>query len=368
MRVLVVTPWFPTPSHPVSGVFTLRDAELLASEHEVTVLHLCRPDWIEAASNHVSGIRIERIPFAITNPGTFLGARRRLRALLKQQDILHTMAFPALLLGAISSIRVPWVHTEHFSALVTPPADAIVEVGRRVLMRAFRRPSVVVAVSRSLAKAISPFRAAPVSVIGNRVEFPAAGVQHRGGNDHGLALVAVGGLVERKGPIIAVEALKELRDSGTPAVLTWIGDGELRGAVAARVRELGLTEVVALTGSLSPEEVSAWLTDSDAFVLPVETETFGVAIAEALAHGLPIVATGTGGHEEFLPAEASRLVAERKPHAVARAIEELMADSERWTAARIQQYAAEQFSETSRKAAYAKVYQEAVQHTSNLTA
>lgn len=361
MRVLAVTPWFPTPSHPVSGVFTLRDAELLATDHEVTVLHLCRPDWLEPAPDRISGVRVERIPFAITKPGTFLAARRRMRGLLKEHDLLHTMAFPALLLAAVSGIRAPWVHTEHFSALVTPPANAVAAFGRRMLMRAFKRPGAVVAVSSSLADAIAPFREVPAHVIGNRVEFPQAGVLHRGGGSDELALVAVGGLVSRKGPLIAVEALKDLRDSGTAATLTWIGDGEERDAVVARVRELGLVDAVTLTGALAPELVSECLTASDVFVLPVETETFGVAIAEALAHGVPVVATGTGGHEEFLPARASRLVAQRESGAVARAVAELMSDPERWDATEVQAYAAQRFSEASRKEAYEATYREAVQ-------
>jgi glycosyltransferase involved in cell wall biosynthesis len=118
----------------------------------------------------------------------------------------------------------------------------------------------------------------------------------------------------------------------------------------------------------SPTASHCWATEAllraHLFVLPTQGETFGVAIAEALGHGLPVVTSGQGGHRAFLPPAASRAVDARSGPALAGAIAELAADPERWTPEQIAAYARETFSEERRRADYREVYDRAVQRAS----
>lgn len=364
MRVLAVTPWFPSAKLPGSGLFNLRDVELLAQEHEVTVLHLIAPANLSpeevVESTILDGkVRVIRQPFATANPRLLLRAKKAIQAYSLGVDLVHTMAMPALLPVRVACLELPWVHTEHFSRLVTQSSSWLSEIPVRLLAQLFSAPTETVAVSVSLARVIDTYRERPSTVIGNEVMEPVGEIP--GNLDPGgpVQLIGVGGIIARKGPIEAVETVAELVGRGVDARLIWVGQGELRDVMLARAVELGIPERLRLTGQLTPDELSRELLASNVFLLPVETETFGVAIAEAMRHGLPVVVTGTGGHEEFLVPEASRLVAQRSARPLADAVQDLISSPGLWHRQRIALYADELFSGLRRKQLYAEVYNRA---------
>ena len=81
------------------------------------------------------------------------------------------------------------------------------------------------------------------------------------------------------------------------AVLTVCGDGPDAEALSRQARELGIGDKVTFTGQVSREEVARRLRQSQCFVLPSRSETFGVVFIEAMACGLPIVMTKTSAWE-----------------------------------------------------------------------
>ena len=83
-----------------------------------------------------------------------------------------------------------------------------------------------------------------------------------------------------------------------PCVLVLIGDGPERKATEALVAELKLTDSVCVLGEQS--DVPWLLQSSDVFILPSETESFGLAALEALSCGVPVVATAVGGLPELI--------------------------------------------------------------------
>ncbi|WP_449277082.1 glycosyltransferase [Leucobacter sp. GX24907] len=386
MRVLAVTPWFPSEAAPGSGVFNLRDVELLARDHEVAVIHLIAPSLITAREADLAGaggdeqiapnIRVLRVPFTTLHPGLLRAAVRRIRAESAHADLLHTMAFPALLPASVARVggvrragsraerrgRLPWVHTEHWSGLVTEAPTLRARVGGFVLRRGLAKPDRVVAVGSALAAAVNRYRDDQTELIANYVrcaDEDAVPTVEALSADGPIRIVGVGGLISRKGPIETVEAVAKLRTSGHDARLEWAGTGPLEADVLARAEQLGVSDAVALLGHVDPEQLPEVLLRANVFVLPTIGETFGVAIAEALGHGLPVVTSGEGGHLEFLPPQASRIVA-RSGEALAGAVAELSADPERWNAREIIAYARERFSDEARRAAYQQVYESAL--------
>ncbi|QAV69978.1 glycosyltransferase [Salinibacterium sp. UTAS2018] len=360
MRVLVVTPWYPSEASPGAGVFNLRDVELLGREHDVSVLHLVSPG--AALTGPVPGdsvgFPVERAHFHFSRPDSYRGAVRQLRDAAKSADIVHTMAFPALFPAARAHLDVPWVHTEHWSGLVTAPPSWHAGLAMRYLRKDLALPDEVVAVGRGLADEMDRHRERPTTVIGNRVLLSNGGRLPSAIPLHGaepIRLVGVGGLVAHKGPLEALDAVAELTRRGIPTTLQWAGSGSREADIRARAVELRIADRVTLLGHVAPSALGDVLANGHIFVLPTAGETFGVAIAEALSQGLPVITSGTGGHLQFLPARASRLVP-RDGRAIADAVLELRDDPERWSAAQIRAAAESLFAEDARAEAYRAVY------------
>jgi glycosyltransferase involved in cell wall biosynthesis len=88
---------------------------------------------------------------------------------------------------------------------------------------------------------------------------------------------------------------------GDPEVrLRLVGDGPARPMIEALGARLGVERQIELVGALPPEAVPEALVSADAFVLASPLETFGVAVIEALASGLPVVCTASGGPDHLI--------------------------------------------------------------------
>jgi glycosyltransferase involved in cell wall biosynthesis len=143
-----------------------------------------------------------------------------------------------------------------------------------------------------------------------------------------VALLSVGAVVPRKGYDVLVAALAKIADLRWRLVIA--GDCT-RSAVTVRqlqaqIARLGLGDRIYLRGALSPEEVTALYSGSDIFVLPSRFEGYGMAFAEALAHGLPVVGTRVGAAMQMVPEHAGMLVPVDDANALASALRRLIED------------------------------------------
>lgn len=364
MRVLVITSWFPTSKHPGYS-FTQRDVEMLARDHDVTVLHLCPPSLIGDATSAPdtqlasggagNGYRVVQVPFAYNNPWLTYRAAKAIRRMSASHDLVHTMALHSLLPTRLSRPGLPWVHTEHSSALVVDPSSKRQAISLGFLTKQFSGPLQVVAVGEGLARALRGHTKAEPTVIGNYVRIPSVDAA-TGGGDEEVRLIGVGNVIPQKGPDLFVQTVAALRDKGVPVRATWVGEGPLRSEMESLAEELGVQDSVDFVGHVDPVDLPQLLGRATVFVLPTQSETYGVAIAEALAAGLPVVVTGTGEFSKFLPEEASRHVGVRKVENIVTAVEDLLNDPKAWGRKKIAQYAAEVFDESRRRKAYAEVY------------
>ncbi len=114
-----------------------------------------------------------------------------------------------------------------------------------------------------------------------------------------VALV-VSRLVPIKNVALAVDAMGIVARERTDVRLVVVGDGPLRGALEARVAALGLTEHVTFAGRVPYEDVPPWYRSADVFVLPSEFDNSPNVALEAMASGLPVVATDVGGLRQYV--------------------------------------------------------------------
>jgi glycosyltransferase involved in cell wall biosynthesis len=139
-----------------------------------------------------------------------------------------------------------------------------------------------------------------------------------------------------KGLPYLIEACSILRESGVAFHCDIVGDGPMRGQLAAMIRERGVEDVVALTGPLPQEEVTRMMAEASLFVLPSiiapdgQMEGIPVALMEALATGRPVVTTTLSGIPELVENGASGLlVPPENAAAFADAIRALLSDRDR---------------------------------------
>lgn len=147
-------------------------------------------------------------------------------------------------------------------------------------------------------------------------------------NGHGpgpgpLMLVAVGRLRHPKDFLTLVRAVALLPRRTVRALI--VGDGPERADVEAEARRLGVEEDVVVLGNRG--DVAELLAAADAFVLPSTSEAMPMSVLEAMAAGLPVVASAVGGVPELvLDGETGLLVEPARPDALAAAIGRLAAD------------------------------------------
>ena len=288
------------------------------------------------------------IPATHWNPGEFLaqleglpGRVDALAALLAEEriDLVHTH-FIVTLEGALAAARLGLPHVQHSRGLFGggfPPAwfDDVPFFFSVVDGLA----DAVVCVSEGVAAQAAAFcRTARLQVVYDgfdldafltqSVEDRAVLLARYGIGESARVVACVGGIQRRKGQLDLVEAAALLVSDFPDLVFALAGeagDAEYLATINARIAELGLERHIRRIG-FEPN-VRNLLSVSEALVHPSHSEGFGLAILEAMAAGLPVVATRCGGPEEIVEDGLSGfLVTPQSPRDLAEALRRLLSD------------------------------------------
>jgi glycosyltransferase involved in cell wall biosynthesis len=125
--------------------------------------------------------------------------------------------------------------------------------------------------------------------------------------DRPIRFVCMARFVEQKGIPFLVEAFKQVADR-SHAVLELIGNGDLFEAIQARVTELHLQEKVRLRGWMALEDAAALMRECHVYVVPSIGDPGNISMMEAMATGMPVIATNWGGVGEIADATCGILV------------------------------------------------------------
>ena len=141
-----------------------------------------------------------------------------------------------------------------------------------------------------------------------------------------LSLLAVGAIVPRKGYDVLIEALAQLKDRHWQLVI--VGDPTRSPDTARRLAQAivchRLIDRVELTGPVTQERLAEFYSAADLFVLPSRFEGYGMAYTEAIAHGVPVVATHAGAIPDTVPSGAGILIPPDDVAALAATLRRLM--------------------------------------------
>jgi len=207
-----------------------------------------------------------------------------------------------------------------------PPAEA--EEFHRRERAALAHTDRVIVTSPSTARRLS----ADYAVAAERITVALPGSEPRAKARNGragpLALIAVGAVVRRKGYDVLIDALARLRD--LPWRMTIAGDRTRSPATVATleaaVRRHALGDRIAFAGAVDDARLAALHAEADLFVLPSRFEGYGMAFAEAIAHGLPVVGTTAGAIPDTVPDGAGILVPPDDAAALAQALRRLITE------------------------------------------
>ena len=208
---------------------------------------------------------------------------------------------------------------------LTPGARASLEASERRALQATRH---VVVTSPLTARALDRFGVPPPSItVIEPGTDPAP--QARGSNGAVVELLCVATVVPRKGHDVLVRALATM--PGASWHLTCVGgldrDSAWAASIRAQVAAAGLDRRMTFAGELDREPLDARYDAADVFVLPTWHEGYGMAVAEAIARGLPVVSTATGAIADLVGPDAGLLVPAGDADALARALSALVTDA-----------------------------------------
>jgi glycosyltransferase involved in cell wall biosynthesis len=154
--------------------------------------------------------------------------------------------------------------------------------------------------------------------------FAAAGSAPR---DGAVSVLTVAQLARRKGIDVLLDALARLRARDVAIRAVIVGDGDERGALEARARELGLDGAVTFAGPVGQDRITDYYAQANVFCLPSFAEGIPIVLMEAMAQQLPVVATRIMGVPELVEhGRSGLLVSPARADELAAALEELEGD------------------------------------------
>lgn len=157
-------------------------------------------------------------------------------------------------------------------------------------------------------------------------------------------LVSAGNLLPGKGFDILLRAFNKALEKDNTIRLLILGDGPERKKLKAMASEMSISDKVTFHGKYRKENLPELCKDANAFVLASRYETFGVVYIEAMAMGLPVIATRCGGPEDFVDESNGLLVDVEDVDGLANAIEKMAIKWPEYDRDRIAAFAKEHFS------------------------
>ena len=237
------------------------------------------------------------------------------------------LAYGAMPASAIARVAQPIVALCHHPlALETGLDSAQQSYFRSTEVEALAMARHVVVTSKTTRRCLISEYAVPEAKVTVAEPGTERGARARS-NDSRMRLLAVGSIIPRKGYRYLIEALSEVPDRQWHLTIVGsLADNTTVAEVGAAITSADLVRHVELRGALPSADLAGLYAGSDIFVLPSLYEGYGMVLAEAMAHGLPIVSTTGGAAAETVPDSAALKVPPADAKALACAIGRLISD------------------------------------------
>ena len=368
LKILTYTSLFPNSVQPLLGSFVLERMRHLRQSVELSIVapvpYFPRLDfnkrWYQFASipaaenicdlpvSHPRFVLLPKISMQAHGISMFLGSVSRVRELvgttgcdLIDAHYVYPDGLAAVMLGA--KFKKPVVVSARGSDINRFRCFKTI---RPLIQYVLCKADAIIAVSPGLRDGMIDLGCPPekITVIPNGVDSVKFSQNPRMAMREQLGLplnrpiaLSVGRLDENKGIDFLVEAMAHLRSGERRWLLVIVGEGVRRKKLQIQIRDLKLDDYVRLVGTQPHSELPKWYSAADYFCLASSREGWPNVVMEAMACGLPVIASDAWGASEILTSDSLGMIVKRDPAAFAHALNE--ATHREWDRDRIVEYA-----------------------------
>ncbi len=362
LKILILPRWYPNDINQVECPQIRENAKAISLYNDVVVLYNDRRSqrkvkglrMYEVLSDKIEdGIRTTRIRHrkaSIRRISQYIylhSVQSVYKGFLKQgwrPDIIHIQVFsggrPAIIIG--KRYKIPVVVTERWSALPRRALEKKDEAQARFIMN---NADIILPVCEALKTAIKSYGIQNnFKVIPNAVNTKIFHPSYDKKDKKKKNILFVARITEIKGIPFLLQALVNLAEKRRDFFLDVVGEGPRRAEYEQLTEQLGLSDLVKFHGSKKTEEVACFMRKSDFFVLPSIWENNPNVLLEAMASGLPIIASDVGGIPEVIRENIGVLFPPKNSDALAKIINYMLDHHQDYSAEKISQYAHDNFS------------------------
>lgn len=323
MNIFIIARGYPSKQEPTWGCFEKDQAVALAQlGHQVTILSVdtrFRFYWRKLGIQYhtydnIAAFDMFLLPYALL----FFLPRRikdafyawQLECIYKRAaqqygnpDVIysHYLYNTTKVIGLRNKYQIPLVAIEHWSQMAYKPIPkATITLAKRVYSCVDQLLTVSSALQQNILEQIGFDSIVVPNMVGKEFYYQQQAIVSKV-----PTIISTGRLVPEKHFDLLIKAIADI---SKPIQLYIIGSGKEKDKLQQLINTLHIEKKVQLLGHKSKQEIVSLLQQSDIFVLPSQSETFGVAYIEALACGLPIIATDCGGPRDIVTTNNGLLI------------------------------------------------------------
>lgn len=371
MFILIVSMGYPTESYRGNGIFEFDQAKALIEAGHKTVFAVIDLRSIrrwrkfgyesfvkDGVTIRAINIPVGRVPSSVLLTIGKLAAKKLYKRILRElgrPDIIHAhFTEPASWIVKLAeSESIPFVVTEHSSAITH--ADAQQKM-KSLVDFTYSKADKIISVSPALREIIKQKFGYDSVYIPNVVDTELFCCLPRKKNDS-FRFISVGALITGKRMDLVVTIFCRAFRNNPDASLTIIGEGVGRSEIEKIISDNGFENRIVLAGMQSREFIAEAMQKSDCFVLASRAETFGVVYIEAMATGLPVIATRCKGPEHFVNNKNGLLVPVDDEECLKNAMIYMYANASKYDSVAIAREVAAQFSKSALVSRLEEVYE-----------
>lgn len=319
MNILILSPNYPDEKNIWNGIFFKEQAKALSQIHKIyvvsasvnykTKISFCKYKFTsyDEKNLYVKQLYIARSLPVYNQINYFLTSYFFIKKLMKGKkiDIIHChYSYPIGVLGYMLSryFKVPYIITEHASKFENRFRSII---HKKLALKSLEKADQIISVGNSLKKEMEKYVENSIIIVPNVVDISKFKLKKHFNNKINFGFL--GGLNDhRKGLDILFQAISKIKDQNY--CLHIGGGGKLLNEYKEISSKLNISEKCRFYGSIKPNKIPEFFSQLDVFILPSRKESFGVVVIEAMATGIPVIATICGGPEEIVTKETGILI------------------------------------------------------------